>query len=286
MKPGLQACLWLSLALITASAEEPATGSPAKEKATVAKDGRQIPPQLKTAVEALKLPGVRINLDQWSVDVESRICLREGLLELIACTKDTKEHESIIVIDAKPSHLHAALLLLGAKAGNPAIRRIVDQENGGRFISAPPKGNPVDVLLVFKDGKGEEREHPISDFITRSDQQGESTLPDNAPDAEKARKFPVDPFLFAGSVIVSAETGPRRYICDESGNVISISTFGDELLCMADVHGHDNESLNWKVSGDKLPELNSKVILRLRPRLEAVPAPAPTPPPATAPKVK
>jgi hypothetical protein len=49
---------------------------------------------------------VKINPEEWCVDVEAKVCLREGLLELVACTKDTKEHESLVVVEAKPSHIH------------------------------------------------------------------------------------------------------------------------------------------------------------------------------------
>jgi len=68
-----------------------------------------------------------MNIEERCVDVESSVCLRHGLLELIVCTKGTKEHESIIMIEAKPSHIHTALLLLGAVPGNPAMRKPIDE---------------------------------------------------------------------------------------------------------------------------------------------------------------
>ena len=39
----------------------------------------------------------------------------EGLIELLACGPNGKTHESVLVISAKPSDLHAGLLLLGLK---------------------------------------------------------------------------------------------------------------------------------------------------------------------------
>jgi len=42
----------------------------------------------------VKLPGLVINCQERCVDLEGSICLDEGMLELIACTKETKEHES------------------------------------------------------------------------------------------------------------------------------------------------------------------------------------------------
>lgn len=276
------ACLLLSLPLLLPAAEEPAAAvKPAAAEAAAPKPARQLSPELKLALEKLKLPGVKINVDLWTVDVDSRVCLREGLLELIACTKDTKEHESIIVVDAKPSHIHTALLLLGARPGSPASQRMVDQAEG-RYISIPPSGNPVDVFLVFKDDKGVEKEHHISEFLTRSEHYQDTAAPSDPKEAENARKFTTDPFLFAGSILLPAENGPRKYVCDETGDVISISTFGTELLCMSGVHGHENGSLAWQVEGDKLPALDSKIILRLKPRM----ADSPKPDPAAKPPAK
>ena len=78
--------------------------------------------------EPVKLPGIEINVQARCVDVEATVCLREGTLELVACTKDSKEHESIVAIAARPMHVHAALLLLGAEPGNPAIMKPVEGE--------------------------------------------------------------------------------------------------------------------------------------------------------------
>jgi hypothetical protein len=210
-------------------------------------------------------PGITIKAEERCVDVDATICLSEGYLELVACTKDTKEHESILVIDAKAQHIHAALLLLGAKPGNPAMRKPINEE-ATRWVDIPPRGNPVKVSLVFADGDGAMVEHPISDFITPS--EDESGLPP-AADEEKAA-FP-DTFVFAGSLFHGAGDGPQQYLCDDSGNVISVSTFGDELLCLSGMHAQDNAALSWQINTDKIPELGTKVTLRLRPVLQEAP---------------
>ena len=57
---------------------------------------------------------------------------------------------------------------------------------------------------------------------------------------------------------------PRKYACEYSGNVISISTFGDELLCLPGIHGHANDGLAWEVNSEKLPKVGTNLSLRLR----------------------
>lgn len=203
------------------------------------------------SAEPVKLPGLEIDVEKRTIDVESEVCLDEGALELVACTKGTKEHESIVAVEARPIHIHTALLLLGVEAGNPAMRKAVD-ENQTRWVDLPPRGGAVEVFLVWKDQKNGLVERPISDFIVHS--------------VEQQKRFPTHTFLFAGSQLHGAGEGPRQYSSDRSGNVISISTFGDETLCLPGVHGHQNGALLWQVDATHLPPVGTKVTLRLRPK--------------------
>ena len=118
------------------------------------------------AKEPFKLPGLVINAEKRCVDVDATVCLEQGALELIACTKDSKEHESVVVVEALPVHIHTALLLLGARNGNPAMRRPINKEQT-LWADVPPRGDPIDVFLEFKDAEGKAVERPIGDFIDK-----------------------------------------------------------------------------------------------------------------------
>lgn len=244
---------------------------------TQADDEKKKLSELEAALEKLQLPGVRINLEERSVDVVSEVCLDEGMLELVACTKDSKEHESIVVIQARPMHIHTALLLLGAKPGNPAMFKLVEEGTDERLVNIPPKGGPVQVSLAWKKDENTEKltERPISDFIVRADPAGLERKKASA----KERRFPTSTFLFAGSQLVNNKEGPRTYLCDRSGNVISLATFGDELLCLPEVHSHQNGALVWQIDKTHLPKVGTEVTLRLRPKLnrDAKEAPQPRP---------
>lgn len=220
-------------------------------------------PQADLAKE-FKLPGLVVNKEDRCVDLDAIVCLRKGALELIACTKGTKEHESIIAVEAKPIHIHTALLLLGVQVGSPAMREPTTEEDR-RWIDIPPRGGAVDVFLILKDKDGKTVERPISDFIKRSDHGGQGIPSDNKGDKD-ADRFPTHTFLFAGSILYGDGEGPRRYLCDTSGHVISIATFGDEVLCLPAVHSSENGALMWSIDSTHLPALDSKIILRLRPQ--------------------
>lgn len=216
---------------------------------------------LQAALQKLSFPGVTINVQERCVDVEGSVCLHRGALELVACTKGTKEHESIVAIEARPMHIHAALLLLGAKPGSPATRQPLGDQ-AGRWVDVPPNGGAVDVFLVLKAEDGKMVEHPISDFIAPSNRRF-----DDSASADQEARFPTHTFLFAGSILYGGGPGPRRYLSDQSGHVISLVTFGDELLCLPAIHSQDNDALRWQVDATNLPAVGFNVTLRLRPHI-------------------
>ncbi len=220
------------------------------------------------------LPGLTVDFTKRCVDLEATVCLDDGLLELIACAKGSKEHESLVAVAARPMHIHTALLLLGAASGQPAMRRPGDPAGGPQWVDVPPRGDPVDVSLVFEEADGQVVEHPISAFVELSE-QGQQAFATFGPAEEAGAEstFP-DAFLFAGSQLRDNGDGPRTYLADENGNVISIATFGDEVLCLDGIHGQANDALVWQVNPEKLPQVGATVTLRLRVREPVIP-PAP-----------
>jgi hypothetical protein len=113
---------------------------------------------------------------------------------------------------------------------------------------------------VFTDSKGKLAEHLISKFVSPAQLNGFEEVAIK----EKPKAFP-SRFLFAGSHLLESKEGPKKYACDYSGNVISVSTFGDELLCLLGIYGHHDGGLSWQVNSEELPEIGTTVILRLRP---------------------
>jgi hypothetical protein len=256
----------LVLAILPARSE-PEPPVPVKPAATPPAAGDR-----QADAPALKLPGLTIDAKQRCVDVQASVCLDEGALELIACTKDSKEHESIVVVEARPIHIHTALLLLGARNGNPPMRQPLNEEMT-RWADVPPRGDSIDVFLEFKDAAGKLTERPISDFIARSGDDDAAPAAGEADAAPKPR-FP-HTFIFAGSMLRENESGPKDYLADSSGHVVSIASFGDEVLCLPDHHSQDNGALMWRIDPTHLPKRGTAVTLRLR--LKKDPAPKPDP---------
>ncbi|MEM9345917.1 MAG: YdjY domain-containing protein [Planctomycetota bacterium] len=208
--------------------------------------------------------GVTINADKKHVDIEATVCLRRGeFLEMFACTRDTREHESILVIDAMPSTMHLGLLLLGLEPGKPLW---YDRDFDPPKL-VPAKGPEVEVLIVIK-VDGVEREIPANRWV--QDNKTKEMMKGNT-------------WLFAGSQFADFQD-KQVYHADLNGSAISLVNFGDDLLTLPNTLTDANESHDkvWAPRTKAIPEVGTKVIIRLRPKPaeednEQAPPPLPVP---------
>lgn len=199
--------------------------------------------------------GITVNRKAGYVDIDGKVCLRSAeFLEMFACTPDTREHESIVVLDAEPSVIHVGLLLLGLEPGKPLhYDRAFDPP---KLVEA--RGPQIDVFVVYKIA-GKEREIPANRWI--KDNQTDKMMPGNT-------------WLFAGSVTTEVE-GKKMYLADLNGSAISLVNFGDDLLTLPNKMTQSNAShgKTWAPRTEAIPKVGTKIQLRLRPKpAEAKPA--------------
>lgn len=139
----LVGCLWTQHAELFAQAATVAT-APAEAAAPI-----PLNPQgtvlLDKAGEQLILKG--------------RVCLREGVLELLACLRGSKEHEAIFSIDTKAQMVHAGLLALGLEPGTPV-----------RFVPEykPATGPIIDIVVSWVDAEGKTVRYPAQHLVRNS----------------------------------------------------------------------------------------------------------------------
>jgi len=91
--------------------------------------------------------------------VKTRVVLGEGLLEMLCCPAQTKEHESILAVDAQAYVIHAGLLALGAKPGSPV-------QYQPQFKA--PTGQPIDIYLQWVDAQGKRQRVRAQEWIRYS----------------------------------------------------------------------------------------------------------------------
>lgn len=88
--------------------------------------------------------------------LRTKVCLQEGVLEMLCCKKQTKEHESILSIDSTAQAIQAGLLAIGGKVGSPV-----------KFTPKyqPPRGQKLNIYLQWKDQKGKLHREPAQDWV-------------------------------------------------------------------------------------------------------------------------
>jgi len=115
---------------------------------------------------------VRVDADSRRVEVRGRIACRQGFLEQVACGRGSREHESLLVVDAPASVLHAALLAAGLRAGHPGSWHA---ESDGSVRLEPPEGDAVRLQVRWME-QGEPREAPIETWLTQDGPRAEVGL--------------------------------------------------------------------------------------------------------------
>lgn len=194
--------------------------------------------------------GVTINAEKKHVDIPATVCLRRGeFLEMFACTKDTREHESILVVDAMPSTMHLGLILLGLEPGKP----LAYDMNFDPPKLVPATGPKVDVFIVIKIDDVE-REIPANRWVQ-----------DNKTKEMKKGNT----WLFAGSQFAEVQD-KQLYQADLNGSAISLVNFGDDLLTLPNTLTDANESHDkvWQPRTQAIPKVGTKVTIRLKPQAE------------------
>jgi hypothetical protein len=220
-----------------------AVGHESETRAAKAKEVKP-PPQDKTGLQRLS-PDSAVWLDKENkrLIVEGEVCLTKGLLEMFACPRDTKEHESIVSVQGKAYVIHAGLLALGAKQGRPVQ---FDPEY------VPATGAKVDVYCFWTDDDGKQQQTPAQQWIRNV----------------KTKKPMEYSWVFAGSDFwLDQNTGKRHYLGD-AGDLICVSNFPSATLDLPVKSPQDNANLLYEAFTERVPPRGTKVMLVLIPEVE------------------
>lgn len=143
-------CLALFSTAVTLSAQDREAEQASGTK--VVREGAkptEAPAKLTNELVPLNREGtVLLDAQRKLVVVNSQVALREGMLEMLLCKKNTKEHESILAFDGKAYIVHAGLVALGIDPGGPVSFQ-------PQYM--PPTGPRLKIELVWKDEDGKEK---------------------------------------------------------------------------------------------------------------------------------
>jgi hypothetical protein len=221
---------------------ETTTDAPAAHAAPTRPVPRKLP-EPKGARRLAPDQDVWVDPKEGVVIVDGMICLREGMLEMFACTRNTKEHESIVSVNSKAFLVHTGLLALGAVPGHPV------QFNPEY---KPPTGTEVEVLVQFTNADGKEETVRAQDWIK-----------------DISTKKPMAyPFVFGGSLFWSDPETGKKYYQAERGDFICVSNFGTAMLDIPVKSSAENDELAFQTFTEKIPPLWTPVRLILSPKLK------------------
>jgi hypothetical protein len=221
-------------------ADKSATEKPKEEKP--AEPVKETPMPDNTGLKKItKDHDVYLDLKRKAVVVDGEVCLREGQLEMFACPKGTKEHESLISLNCTSEQVHAGLLAVGAKPGTPV-----------KFTPeyAPATGPIVDVLILWIDDKDEKHKVRAQEWIKHN---------------KTGKEMPFD-WVFAGSGFWTDEDSGKVHYQANAGDLICVSNFNTATLDLPVESSQANASLLFTAFTEHIPPKGTKIRLVLIPR--------------------
>ncbi|MEX2113942.1 MAG: YdjY domain-containing protein [Pirellulales bacterium] len=237
----------LILATTQLAAQVPAASEPAAthDAATNAADGVEAKRPLSKDPPGMKrlMPEYDVWIDPKNkrVVMDGTVVLREGQLEMFACPRGTKEHESIVAVDTKAYAVHAGLLAVGAEVGTPVQFQPEYK---------PATGTEIDIELVYRDAAGTVHRDRAQDWI-RNVQTGQAMAL---------------PWVFAGSGFWVDEADGKKHYMAEQGDFICVSNFPSAMLDLPVESSQDNAQLLHEAFTEKIPPLGTRVRLVLTPK--------------------
>jgi hypothetical protein len=234
--------LVMGILCLSVYAAPPATGDEADAKTDAEQGAKRAeskdPPGMKRLMKGYD---VWIDPAHKRIVVDGTVCLREGQLEMFACPRGTKEHESIVAADTLAYAVHAGLLAVGAEAGTPVQYQPTYK---------PATGTEVDVQIVWRDTNGNVHRDRAQDWIRDI----------------KTGKPMGQPWVFAGSGFWEDETtGTKTYLA-ESGDFICVSNFPSAMLDLPVESSQANEALLYEAYTQHIPPIGTRVRLVLTPK--------------------
>ena len=166
-----------ALFVLLASSRVPADDKPAKKAET--KEQPAGDKADESLVPLNKNGTVLLDKNRNRVLLKTHVVLRQGALEMLCCLKQTKEHESILSLDAKAYVVHTALLALDAKPGKPVH---FDTEYH------PPTGQKIDIFLNWTDDEGKTHRAPARSWVRQAINRFRMAKIDRLPEGLKLPK--------------------------------------------------------------------------------------------------
>ncbi|MFC1671900.1 YdjY domain-containing protein [Planctomycetota bacterium] len=209
------------------------------------KEGEKAAPE-KEEPKKTGFPGLEIDIEKKSVTATGKVCLTKGIVEYLIVAGGGKEYESVLSMDAKPSHLHAALLMVGGQVGKVAEELMGDDK--AKAKDKPDKAASLFTMNVEWIDDGKKVSFP-----------GEMLLHDR----EKKTTGRDLAWAFTGSMFYKLEDGRERYLADEDGSIVA-TYYDDGAILNLAVQSKDpyrGSSFGYEVNEKRIPPKGTTVLI-------------------------
>jgi len=203
--------------------------------------------------------GVRIDWPHLMVEMDAEVVLREGPLELFACSPQTREHESILTVSARPLHIYQAMGLIGLTPGKP----LRFDEAAKRWEG--PTGDRVELRVRYTDESGRTiTAYPENWVATAKPQALELTLHWVFAGSTNLSPTSPNPPSAGGGDERGGEGSTARFAADADGTIACLVDFESALIALEARHSADNEQL-WLIANTAaIPPRGTKCTLLIR----------------------
>ena len=217
-----------------ASAES--TAEPKQDAEAPAKPTIDIPSTWKRLTETQE---VWIDTTNKQVIVGGKVCLTQGPLEMLICPLHTKEHETIVAVNAESWQVHAGLVAIGAAPGAPSSWH-------PEYV--PAWGPKIDIKMMWRDEKTKEvKKIDGKQWVLNGDTQKPMT-------AE---------LVFGGSRTEPMLEGDKpRYQADD-GELICLANFSTSTIDLS--VSEENIDLFFEANTPLIPPVNTQVYTVITP---------------------
>ena len=193
-------------------------------------------------VKLSKTHDVWVDPQRKLVIVNGEVAITDGPLEMFACPKGTKEHESLVAVNSTAQLVHTGLLVVGAVPGHP-VQFVPEYQAAS--------GTVIDIWVLWQDEDGKHRvraQHLVKNI-----------------DTEKAMEYD---WVFGGSGFFTDETSGKKYYHADAGDMICLSNFSSAMLDLPIESSQSNDALLFTAFTERCPPRGTKVRLVLAPRLK------------------
>jgi len=189
---------------------------------------------------------IRLDRENRILEIDGRICLAEGPLELFACAEGGKEYESVIALEGEPWRMHLMLLVMGLKPG------------GGPEYQGDPKQPWGDtaVIEVRWEADGNAVRKRAEELIL---------------DIKTEKPMPQVEWVFIGSKFEKNPEGKDVYAANRDKSIITV--FHDPYTVFDNPLPTGGDDTNYVVNTKVVPPLDTKVTLIITPGKNPIPRP-------------